>query len=174
MPEISRTLEFWINGERHCQTEDDVNPNATLLEYLREEAMLHGTKLGCGTGGCGACTVIVSRMEPPPLTAGAAATSADNNPVVPMHRPVNACITPLCHLDGAHVLTVEGVGDTSAPHVVQQRLADMHGSQCGFCTPGFVMSLFAALANHKNKPHELEVSLEGRLRTERSQMWGVA
>mgnify|MGYP006078426321 FL=1 len=141
----SSTLEFWVNGVR-C-TVPDANPRDTLLEYLRE-TMLSGAKLACGTGGCGACTVIVTRLE-----AG-----------VQRNRTVNACITPLCFIDGAHVTTVEGVGSGVAPHAVQTQIAELHGSQCGFCTPGFVMSLYAALAN---KPaataSELEAAVAGNL-----------
>lgn len=75
-------------------------------------AGLTGTKLGCGEGGCGACTVVVSG------------------------KTVNACLTPVCAVDGTEVTTVEGIGNTITPHKVQKAIADGHGSQCGFCTPG--------------------------------------
>merc|ERR1712025_1190836 len=105
---------------------------ATLLQWLREER-LSGTKLGCGEGGCGACTVMVSRRDP---AAGGAV----------QHRAVNACLFPLYLAEGAHVVTVEGIGyPRDGLHPVQAALSQAHGSQCGFCTPGFVMSAYALL-----------------------------
>ena len=108
----------------------------TLLRYLRSELGLCGTKLGCGEGGCGACTVMVSTME--------------NSRI--QHISVNACLAPICSLHGAAVTTVEGIGSTKTKlHQVQQQIADNHGSQCGFCTPGIVMSMYTLLRN-KPKP----------------------
>ena len=100
----------------------------TLLEWLREEG-LSGTKLGCGEGGCGACTVLVSSFD------------CDGNKVV--HRSANACLTPLYAVESCQVVTVEGLGTEKKMHPIQSRLANAHGSQCGFCTPGFVMSMYA-------------------------------
>ncbi|RKP08720.1 molybdopterin binding aldehyde oxidase/xanthine dehydrogenase [Thamnocephalis sphaerospora] len=95
---------------------------------------LRGTKLGCGEGGCGA------------------------------HVPVNACLAPLCAMDGKHVVTVEGIGRSSKPHPVQERIAQMHGSQCGFCTPGIVMSLYTLLRNNPNPSEEtIEETFDGNL-----------
>uniref|UniRef100_A0A665VNZ2 FAD-binding PCMH-type domain-containing protein n=1 Tax=Echeneis naucrates TaxID=173247 RepID=A0A665VNZ2_ECHNA len=97
---------------------------------------LTGTKYGCGGGGCGACTVMVSRYQ--------AATKTI------VHYSANACLLPLCQLHGAAITTVEGVGSTKTRiHPVQERIAKAHGSQCGFCTPGMVMSMYALL---RNKP----------------------
>uniref|UniRef100_A0A8C8VRY5 xanthine dehydrogenase n=1 Tax=Peromyscus maniculatus bairdii TaxID=230844 RepID=A0A8C8VRY5_PERMB len=94
-----------------------------------------GTKYGCGGGGCGACTVMVSRYNPSTKTI--------------RHHPVNACLTPICSLHGAAVTTVEGIGSTTTRlHPVQERIAKCHGTQCGFCTPGMVMSMYTLLRNH--------------------------
>ena len=164
-------LEFWVNGKRHIVKE--ANPRSTLLEYLRDTAYLKGAKLACGTGGCGACTVVVTRMvEVPqhpstslPLPHNEQKSNATPPPTLKQRdRTINACITPLCHIDGAHIMTVEGIGDNVHPHLIQSRLAELHGTQCGFCTPGFVMSLFATLANKPNATQgELEASVAGNL-----------
>jgi len=110
-------------------------PTRTVLEWLREDARCTGTKEGCAEGDCGACTVVVGELD----AAGGVSL-----------QPVNACIRFLPTLDGKAVFTVE---DVAAPdgtlHPVQQALVDCHGSQCGFCTPGFVMSLWACFQRHK-------------------------
>ena len=112
---------------------------------------MSGTKLGCGEGGCGACTVMLSRYD---AVLGK-----------PRHYSANACLTPLCALDGYHVTTVEGIGSMrTGLHPVQQRIAELHGSQCGFCTPGIVMSLYTILrSNPSATPHEIEEALDGNL-----------
>ncbi len=106
----------------------DADPTLTLLDYLRETAGRKGTKEGCAEGDCGACTVVVAEPGQERLR----------------YRPVNACIQFVGALHGKQVLTVE---DLKAPdgslHPVQAAMVETHGSQCGFCTPGFVMSLFA-------------------------------
>uniref|UniRef100_A0A9J7XUY5 FAD-binding PCMH-type domain-containing protein n=1 Tax=Cyprinus carpio carpio TaxID=630221 RepID=A0A9J7XUY5_CYPCA len=96
---------------------------------------LTGTKYGCGGGGCGACTVMVSRYDPIQETV--------------LHWSVTACLQPICSLHGAAVVTVEGIGSTKTKlHPVQERIAKAHGSQCGFCTPGMVMSMYTLLRNN--------------------------
>jgi len=116
-----------LNGE--TRKLDNVSPTRTLLGYLREDQQLCGSKEGCAEGDCGACTVVVGEIE-----NGQA-----------RYRAVNSCILFLPMLEGKSVTTVEGL---KAPdgrlHPVQQAMVDQHGSQCGFCTPGFVMSLYAA------------------------------
>jgi xanthine dehydrogenase/oxidase len=89
----------------------------------------------------------------------------DTNLSRPRHISANACLTPLCALDGYHVTTIEGIGGMrQGLHPVQKRLASMHGSQCGFCTPGIVMSLYTILRNNPEAtPHEIEESLDGNL-----------
>ena len=98
-----------------------------LLDWLRDEAHAKGTKEGCAEGDCGACTVVLCRPRNGGLT----------------YEPVNACILLLGQIDGAELLTVEDLAEGEALHPVQQAMVDLHGSQCGFCTPGIVMSLFA-------------------------------
>ncbi len=107
---------------------DRFSPRATVLDWLRESAGAKGTKEGCAEGDCGACTVVLARNRAGRLTYDA----------------VNACILLLGQLDGAELITIEDLADGEALHPVQQAMVDRHGSQCGFCTPGIVMSLFAA------------------------------
>ena len=119
-------IDFRLNGEDVTATTDD--PTATLLDWLRNEAGLPGTKEGCNEGDCGACSVIV--------------TGADGVP-----RALNACILFLPQLAGRAVRTVEGLtGPDGTMHPVQRAMIDRHGSQCGFCTPGFVTTMAAAHA----------------------------
>ena len=121
------TLRFLLN-DREVRIADP-KPTTTLLDWLREERRLTGTKEGCNEGDCGACTVTVSSLEDGELT----------------HRAVNACILFLPQLHGRAVRTVEGLaGPGGAPHPVQEAMVARHGSQCGFCTPGIVMSLYTA------------------------------
>ncbi|MCJ1225874.1 hypothetical protein MMC12_002523 [Toensbergia leucococca] len=133
------TLHFYLNGTK--VTLDSIDPEITLLEYLRGIG-LTGTKLGCAEGGCGACTVVVSQLNPTTKKI--------------YHASVNACLAPLVSVDGKHVITVEGIGNVKNPHPAQERIAMGSGSQCGFCTPGIVMSLYALLRNDTD-PSELEV-----------------
>ncbi|MFN9745991.1 MAG: 2Fe-2S iron-sulfur cluster-binding protein, partial [Betaproteobacteria bacterium] len=103
-------------------------PTRTVLQWLREEARCTGTKEGCNEGDCGACTVVLARLREGRLR----------------YEPVNACILLLGQVDGAEVLTVEDLSAGGTLHPIQQAMVVHHGSQCGFCTPGIVMSLFAA------------------------------
>lgn len=116
-------------------TLSDVPPTCTVLDYLREERGRRGTKEGCNEGDCGACTIVLGTREG--VMGMAEAESIQ-------YRAVNACILFVTALDGKELVTVE---DLAAPdgtlHPIQQAMVDHHGSQCGFCTPGFVMSLFA-------------------------------
>ncbi|XP_065173830.1 xanthine dehydrogenase-like [Atheta coriaria] len=145
----SETLVFYVNGKKII--ENVVNPEWTLLVYLRNKLSLCGTKLGCGEGGCGACTVMVSKY--------------DRNTQEIIHYPVNACLAPVCSMHGLAVTTVEGIGSTKTKlHPVQERIAKAHGSQCGFCTPGIVMSMYTLLRNQgKPKMEDLDVTFQGNL-----------
>ncbi|XP_065173588.1 xanthine dehydrogenase-like [Atheta coriaria] len=145
----SGVLVFYVNGKQIV--EENVNPEWTLLMYLRTKLSLCGTKLGCGEGGCGACTVMVSKY--------------DRKSQIIRHYPVNACLAPVCSLHGLAVTTVEGIGSTKTKlHSVQERIAKAHGSQCGFCTPGIVMSMYTLLRNHgKPKMEDLKVAFQGNL-----------
>jgi xanthine dehydrogenase small subunit len=133
------TITFRLNGEEVVLKDHD--PSATLLDFLREERGLTGTKEGCNEGDCGACTVMVSD------TAGA--------------KSLNSCILFLPQLNGKSVRTIEGAADTDGTlHPVQEAMITHHGSQCGFCTPGFVMSMVTA---HKNGATDHDVQLAGNL-----------
>jgi xanthine dehydrogenase small subunit len=122
----STPIRFALDGE--IVTLDGVDPTRTVLQYLREDLGRTGTKEGCAEGDCGACTVVIGELH--------------GNGI--RFRAVNSCIQFVPTLDGKELFTVESLtGANRALHPVQQALVDCHGSQCGFCTPGFVMSLFA-------------------------------
>ncbi|MFT5341442.1 MAG: xanthine dehydrogenase small subunit [Paracoccaceae bacterium] len=132
-------ITFLLNGEAVELT--DISPTTTLLDWLREDQHLTGTKEGCNEGDCGACTVMV--------------TDGDGA------KALNSCILFLPQLQGKAIRTVEGVsGPDGALHPVQQAMIDHHGSQCGFCTPGFVMSMTAA---HLNGATDFDTQLAGNL-----------
>lgn len=119
-------LRFELNG-RPMEVAD-ASPNTTLLQWLRATG-LTGTKEGCAEGDCGACTVVL--LDPRTATG-------------PGYRAVNSCLLLLPMVHGRRVWTVEGIGTPDAPHPVQQAMVEELGSQCGYCTPGFVMSMFEA------------------------------
>ncbi|WCT73721.1 xanthine dehydrogenase small subunit [Sphingomonas naphthae] len=116
---------FLLDGE--IIAPGPVDPTGTLLDWLRTRARRTGTKEGCAEGDCGACTVLVGELAGDGMA----------------WRAVNACILFLPALDGKALLTVESLGTPRALHPVQQAMVERHGSQCGFCTPGIVMSLYA-------------------------------
>ncbi|MBR2689695.1 MAG: xanthine dehydrogenase small subunit [Aquamicrobium sp.] len=140
-------LRFILNGRDVALS--DVAPDQTLLDWLRLSRSLKGSKEGCAEGDCGACTVLVGK-----LVAGKL-----------VYESVNACIRFMGSLDATHVVTIEhlaGAGDTL--HPVQQAMVDFHGSQCGFCTPGFVMSLYALwMKSPEPSDAEIEKALQGNL-----------
>jgi len=121
---MNSAIQFVLNG-RPVQLVD-CPVNLTLLEYLRHNR-LTGSKEGCAEGDCGACSVAILDRD----STGAAAW-----------RAINSCLVPLCLLDGREIVTVEGVAGSSGLHPVQKKMVEHHGSQCGYCTPGFVLSLF--------------------------------
>ncbi len=133
------TIRFLLNGET---VEIDVtDPTVTLLDWLRDTEGLTGTKEGCNEGDCGACSVIVT----------------DANRA----SPLNACILFLPQLDGKAVRTVEGIAAPDGTlHPVQQAMIDHHGSQCGFCTPGFITTM---ACNHLNGVSDHQTALAGNL-----------
>ncbi|WP_371223187.1 xanthine dehydrogenase small subunit [Roseovarius sp. 2305UL8-3] len=140
-------IRFVLNDED--VTLDRVGASDTLLDFLRINRRLTGTKEGCAEGDCGACTVLVGRLAEGALR----------------YEPVNACIRLLASLDGCHVVSVEHLsGPEGRLHPVQQAMVEHHGSQCGFCTPGFVMSLYALwMENPDPTETEIETALQGNL-----------
>lgn len=125
------------------------DPTRTVLDWLRLDRRRTGTKEGCAEGDCGACTIVVGRLDGDRLR----------------YEAINACIRFLPTLDGCHVLTVEHLkAPDGTLHPVQQAMVDCHGSQCGFCTPGFVMSLFALWLNERAPSvQRIEDALAGNL-----------
>lgn len=119
------TLSFLLDGERIDLA--NIPPTTTVLNFLREQLNRTGTKEGCAEGDCGACTVVIADLKEGQLR----------------YRAVNACIQFVPVLDGKVLYTVESLKAQQGLHPIQQAMVDCHASQCGFCTPGFVMSLFA-------------------------------
>jgi carbon-monoxide dehydrogenase small subunit len=122
-------LRFRLNGEEKSL---DIEAGISALELIRDIFELKGTKEGCGIGECGACTVVVDG------------------------KAVNACLMFAAQLDGRDVLTVEGLGNGDRLHPIQQSFVDRHAVQCGFCTPGILMSTHALLAENTN-PNRTEI-----------------
>lgn len=138
-------ISFYLNGKRHEISH--LNPNTTVLEYLRLHEHQTDTKEGCGSGDCGACTIMAQR-----LPNHATSEPSDSIPFYTF----NSCIALLSLMDGHHLMTASYLADNPAHHPerallhpAQQAMVDCHGSQCGFCTPGFVMSLANLYENHR-------------------------
>ena len=125
------------------------DPNETLLNYIRTKLKKTGTKEGCAEGGCGACTVVVGELK--------------NNEI--NYRAINACITLLPTLQGKQLILVEDlISKDGSLHPVQKAMVNYHGSQCGFCTPGFVMALFSMFKqNSKFNNEVIKDSIAGNL-----------
>ena len=123
---VANIIRFVLDGE--IVEVADAAPTTTVLEWLREHRHRTGTKEGCAEGDCGACTVVLGER--------------DANDGM-RYRAINSCIRFLPTIDGKELVTVESLADGDRLHPVQQAMVDQHASQCGFCTPGFVMSLFA-------------------------------
>lgn len=152
-----RPVTFYFRGQ--CQHLENFSPSMTVLQYLREyisenKTRQTGTKEGCAEGDCGACTVVVGELVEDRLQL----------------RSVNACIQFLATLDGKALFTVEDLkaltlGTDVDLHPVQQAMVDHHGSQCGFCTPGFIMSLWSMYENETEAPSQDQISdyLSGNL-----------
>jgi xanthine dehydrogenase small subunit len=150
-PARADEVRFLLNGEPVRVTAPD--PTRTVLAYLREERRLPGTKEGCAEGDCGACTVVVAALRGDGVEL----------------KTVNACIQFVPTLDGKAVFTVESLrGKDGALHPAQRAMVDCHGSQCGFCTPGFVMSLWDTYLRHAERgtrptDRELRTAIAGNL-----------
>ncbi|MDB4984944.1 MAG: xanthine dehydrogenase, small subunit, partial [Myxococcaceae bacterium] len=141
-------VRFILNGKPVSVA--GIDPHVTLLQWLRSEG-LSGSKEGCAEGECGACAVAILR-----------APEAGEHPVA-RYEAVNSCLLPLPSLSGRSVLTVEGVADADGTlHPVQSALVERGGSQCGYCTPGFVMSLFCEYYRPERSGYDPE-SISGNL-----------
>ena len=130
-------VSFTLNGE---PVDVLVNDNTTLLDLLRDQIGLTGTKKGCEEGECGACTVIID------------------------DRPINSCVTLACDVAGCNVITIEGLAKDGVLTPIQQQFIDQWAFQCGYCTPGMIMSA-TALLNRNPHPTELQIreAIEGNL-----------
>ncbi|KEA62197.1 Xanthine dehydrogenase [Marinobacterium lacunae] len=139
-------IRFLLN--RELRVEDHLDPNMTVLNYLRTQARKTGTKEGCASGDCGACTVVLGELDGERIR----------------YRSVNSCLTFVSALNGKQLITVEDLKQGDRLHPAQQAMVDCHGSQCGFCTPGIVMSMFA-LGKNVGKPEKEEIheALAGNL-----------
>ncbi|MBB4006429.1 xanthine dehydrogenase small subunit [Allorhizobium taibaishanense] len=144
---MTDSIRFLLNDQP--VTLDSADPTGTLLDYLRLQKQLTGSKEGCAEGDCGACTVLVGRLVKGQLR----------------YETVNACIRFIGSLNSTHVVTVEHLAAKDGSlHPVQQAMVDCHGSQCGFCTPGFVMSLYGLwLESEAPSRAEIERALQGNL-----------
>jgi xanthine dehydrogenase/oxidase len=145
-------LRFYVNGQPVIISDPD--PTVLLVDWLRSpDVGLTGTKKGCDQGGCGACTIMLSRWNDESKTAE--------------RMSINACLRPICALDGMEVMTTEGTGSTRTTlSPVQYRIARENGTQCGYCTPGFVMNMYSFLAARAGKPAtqaEIENIFDGNI-----------
>ena len=147
--DLQSTIRFVLDGE--VIELSDVDPTRTVLQYLREDIGKVGSKEGCAEGDCGACTVALAEVD----------ASGERLQV----RAINSCIQFLPTLAGKELITVESLRDADRLlHPVQQAMVDWHGSQCGFCTPGFIMSLFALYKNNASPTRrEIDDALAGNL-----------
>ncbi len=181
---VARPIRFFYQGR--IQEVSGADPHRTVLEWLREDVRSTGTKEGCNEGDCGACTVILVELasahgggpqEGAPIVPAGQQGSTDVEPTSRRHarvgalqlRTINACLRLLPTLDGKALLTIEDLSPCGGPlHPVQQALVDTHASQCGFCTPGFAMSLTACYETsleHQRRPQRAELvdTLAGNL-----------
>lgn len=130
-------LDFFVNQNRISL---EINANELLVDILRDRLGLTGTKISCREGECGSCTVWLDGL------------------------PINSCIFPAAKVQGRSITTIEGLGNSELPHIVQERMARFGASQCGYCTPGFVMAAAALLRNNPQASHpEIIEELSGNL-----------
>ena len=144
-------IQFLLN--QTLRTEHALDPNLTVLNYLREHLHKPGTKEGCASGDCGACTVVIGEIH----------TDQQGQETL-RYRSLNSCLTFVSALHGKQLISVEDLKHEGQLHSVQSAMVDCHGSQCGFCTPGFVMSLFALQKNSSGaNPQQAHEALAGNL-----------
>eukprot|EP00759_Apiculatamorpha_spiralis_P022645 PhF_6_TR26685/c0_g1_i2/m.38861/K00106/XDH; xanthine dehydrogenase/oxidase len=146
---MSSAIQVTINGTLYTinpSATDAIDPKTTLAQYIRAHTPFKGTKVSCHEGGCGACMVSLTYVDP-----------VTNKPTT---RAVNSCLRPLYSCNGMTVTTVQGLGSSvNGYHPIQQRLADLSGTQCGYCSPGMVMTLYSLLSRNPN-PTQLDVERE--------------
>jgi len=139
MKEYPKNVDITVNIN-DVEYRENVPANITLLHFLREQLLLTGTKEGCGIGECGACTVILNG------------------------KPVTSCTLLAAEVDGAEIRTIEGEARNDKLTELQQAFIEYHGEQCGFCTPGFIMSAQSLLDRNPNPSHEEIIeSISGNL-----------
>lgn len=137
MNDLRGDVQLTVNGEAYCVHAGGMD---SLAQVLREQLGLTGTKVGCNAGECGACTVVVDG------------------------RAVCACLMPASRAEGAEVLTIEGAGQADTPSAIQRALVEHGAFQCGFCTPGVVMSLTALFARTpRPSEHQIRIALQGNI-----------
>lgn len=137
MLSLKKTIQFFLNGQ---EVAVEIEADTILLDLLRETLDLTGTKKGCGEGECGACTVIVN------------------------DETVNSCIYPAFKVENCRVLTIEGLGSRDNPHPLQESFLEKGAVQCGFCTPGMLLSAHALLQKtHNPEEKDIKRALAGNL-----------
>lgn len=138
-------IVFYLNG-KYKQIE--VDPEERAIDVLRNEQDLLGTKEGCGDGDCGACTIVLGKIE--------------NGKIY--YRAVNSCLLSVAKLNRSSVITIEGLSEDNKTNIIQTAMVNNHGSQCGFCSPGVIMSLIGLFANNQKPTYdELQFALEGNI-----------
>ena len=139
-------LVFLLNG---TLVSLEINPEMTALDLLHDTLKMSGTKEGCKEGDCGACTIAVGTLD-------------EHDSI--SFKAINSCILPALRLHGTHVITIEGLKSQGTLHIIQQHIVNEHGIQCGFCSPGIILSFFALFASN---PHptmeEIEIALSGNI-----------
>ena len=144
---VSDTIQFLFSNQIYKIKNPD--PNKTILSYVRDDLKKTGTKEGCAEGGCGACTIVLGELQ--------------KNKII--YKAINACIAFLPTLNGKQLILVEDlIGNNQKLHPVQEAMVKFHGSQCGFCTPGFTMSLFSMYKNNRSVNKDIvDEALSGNL-----------
>jgi len=138
-------ISFFLNGEAKTLL---IAPGLSSLDLLNKELHMYGTKCSCNEGDCGACTVVLARAFEGSI----------------IYEAVNSCLYPAARLHGKHLISIEGLSQDEELHPIQKAILDHHASQCGYCTPGFVMSMFALFASISNPDTQtIMAALEGNL-----------
>jgi xanthine dehydrogenase small subunit len=141
---MKKKITFICNDEN---ISIEINPALTVLDYLRDNKRLTGTKEGCREGDCGACTVIVGRLNGKRI----------------VYQTINSCLLPIADLNGKHLVSIEGL-NLDGLNIIQEQMVDEGGTQCGFCTPGFIISMTNYFINHSEyDPEKAALALDGNI-----------